>query len=244
MALQEAKAAFKQGLWPSALTAATKTLETQPKNLEALYIAGTSARQTNKLAEAEGYLKTLVDESPLFPLSHFQYAYVLFLTADGLARQGQAEPAKAKYLEASAEFGKELERNPTHAASLSSRAIASGRGGNIDESIQAHEAWIAAVAQKNDPVVSLAATYAGAGRSSDAMAALDRIPDKSAGAARDAALAVASYGPRNAIGPRRSRSSRKQRISTLSRRARERFSRKPARARDWSTMQRAICKPS
>jgi tetratricopeptide (TPR) repeat protein len=192
IALQDAKIAFKQGIWPAALTAATKTLETQPKNLEALYIAGTSARQTNRLADADGYLKTLVEESPTFPLAHFQWGYVLFQIAEGLAKERQAEPAKAKYVEAATEFGKELERNPSHPASLSSRAIAYGRGGKIDESIQAHEAWITAIAQKNDPVVSLAATYAGAGRSSDAMAALDRLPDKSPKAVRDAALGVAS----------------------------------------------------
>ena len=191
-ALQQAKDAFKKGAWQEALDAAVKVLESQPRNLESLYIAGTSERQTNRLAEAEGHLKTLVEASPIFPLAHFQLGYVLFLEAEGQARSGQIEPAKAKYVEAAAEFGKELQRNPTHAPSLSSRAFALSRSGQFDESVQAYEAWIAAIPQKNDPVVSLAAMYAGAGRSSEAMATLDRLPDKNPKAVFDATLATAN----------------------------------------------------
>jgi tetratricopeptide (TPR) repeat protein len=191
-ALQQAKDAFKKGAWQEARDAAVIVLEAQPKHLEALYIAGASERQTNRLPEAEDHLKTLVEASPIFPLAHFQYAYVLFLRAEESMRQGQVEPAKAKYIEAAGEFGKELERSPTHAPSLSSRAIALSRGGKIEESVQAHEAWIASAPQKNDPVVSLASTYAAAGRSSDAMATLDRLPDKTPKAVFDATLAAAN----------------------------------------------------
>jgi tetratricopeptide (TPR) repeat protein len=192
LALQQAKDAFKKGAWQEALEAVAKVLPSQPKNLEALYIAGASERQTSRLAEAEGHLKTLVETSPNFPLAHFQLGYVIFLQADGLTREGRVEAAKGAYLKAAEEFGIELARNPTHAPSLSSRAIALSRGGQIDESVQAHEAWIAAVPQKNDPVASLAATYAGAGRSSEAMGALDRLPDKSPKAVFDASVAVST----------------------------------------------------
>jgi tetratricopeptide (TPR) repeat protein len=191
-ALQQAKDAFKTGAWSEARDAALVVLAAQPKQLEALYIAGTSERQTNRLPDAEEHLKTLVEASPIFPLAHFQYAYVLFLRADEMTRQGQVEPGKAKYIEAAGEFGKELERSPTHAASLSSRAIALSRAGRSEESVQAHEAWIAAAPQKNDPVVSLASTFAAAGRSSDAMAALDRLPDKTGKAVFDATMAAAN----------------------------------------------------
>ena len=192
VALQQAKDAFKKGAWQEALDAALKVLAAQPKDLEALYIAGASERQTNRLAEAAGHLKTLVETSPSFPLAHFQLAYVLFLQAEQLTREAQVPAANAKYVEAAGEFGKELERTPTHAASLSSRAIALSRAGRSEESVQAHEAWIASAPQKNDPVVSLAATYAGAGRASDAMAALDRLPDKTPKAVFDATLAAAN----------------------------------------------------
>ncbi len=190
--MQQSKDAFKTGAWPDALAAALTVLQSQSTHLEALYIAGTSERQLNQLTEAEGHLKTLVEVSPIFPLSHFQLAYVLFLEAEGFTRAGQVEPAKAKYIEAAAEFGKEIERDPTHAASLSSRSIALSYAGQIDESAQAHEAWITATPEKNDPLVSLAATYAGSGRSTEAMATLDRLPDKSPKAVFDATLAVAN----------------------------------------------------
>jgi len=167
-------------------------LAEQPKNLEGLYIAGACERQLNQLDAAKTHLETLLETSPIFPLVHFQLGYVGFLRADALAREGKAEDAKATYGAAADEFGKELERNATHAASLSSRAIALGRAGRTEESITAHEAWIAAAAQKNDPVISLAATLAGAGKSTDAMTALDRLPDKSTKAAFDATMAVAS----------------------------------------------------
>jgi len=191
-ARQQAKDAFKKGSWQEAGDAALIVLQALPKDLEALYIAGASERQTNRLTEAEGHLRTLVEASPIFPLGHFQLGYVLFLHAEGMMRGGQVEPAKAVYIEAASEFGKELARNPTHAPSLSSRAIALSRAGIIDESIQAHEAWITAVPQKNDPVVSLAANFAGAGRATEAMATLERLPDKTPKASFDATLAVAT----------------------------------------------------
>ncbi len=191
-ALQQAKDAFKKGSWQEAREAAATVLQSQPKNLEALYIAGTSERQNGLLPDAEAHLKTLVEASPIFPLAHFQLGYVLFLEAEGLTKSGGVEPAKEKYIEAAAEFAKELQRNPTHAPSLSSRAIALSRAGQTDESIPAHEAWITAVPQKNDPVISLAAMYAGVGRSSDAMAALDRLPDKNPKPVLDATIGVAT----------------------------------------------------
>ncbi len=190
--LQAAKDAFKQGQWQNALDAALKSLAAQPKDLESLYIAGASERQTGKLADAEGHLKTLVEASPSFPLAHFQLGYVIFLRAEGMMREGQVDAAKSRYIEASEEFKTELARQPTHGASLSSRAIALSRAGKIDESVEAHEAWIAGAPQKNDPVVSLAATYAGAGRATDAMSTLDRVPDKSPKAVFDSMMAASS----------------------------------------------------
>lgn len=190
--LQLAKDSFKQGKWSDADAAALKAIEADPKNLEALYIAGASERQLAQLGPAADHLKVLVDASPEFPLAHFQLAYVQFLQAGGLAREGKAEEAKAAYAQAADNFGKELQRDPTQMASLSSRAIALTRSGRFDEAATAHEAWIAAAPQKNDPVVSLAATFASAGKSTEAMATLDRLPDKTPKAAYDATLACAN----------------------------------------------------
>ena len=191
LVVQQAKDAYKKGAWQDALEAALKALQLQPKDFDGLYIAGVSERQLNRLADAEGHLKSLTEASPKYQLSHFQLGYVLFLQAEGLTRAGQVDPAKAKYLESAEEFGKELSGTPTHAPSLQSRAIAFAQAGRLDDSVQAHEAWIAAVPQ-NKPVVSLAATYAGAGRGTDAMSALDRLPDKSPKAVFDGMLATAA----------------------------------------------------
>jgi tetratricopeptide (TPR) repeat protein len=190
-ALEEAKSAFKQGRWQEALDAAAEVLETQPDDLDALYIAGTSERQTNRIDEAEGNLRTLVEASPRFRLAHYQLGFVLFLEADRLQNGGRADLARAKFAESAREFAEELSRDPTHIDSLSSRAIALARAGEIEESVQAHEAWIASTPNKNAPVVSLAATYAVAGLANDAMRTLDRLPKTSGVSMSTAARSVA-----------------------------------------------------
>jgi tetratricopeptide (TPR) repeat protein len=189
-ALQRAKDAFKTGSWPEALAAATEVLGEQPKNLDALYIAGASERQTALYPAAEGHLKALIDTSPNFPLAHYQLGYVAYLEAESSARDGKAEEAKAAYSLSADEFGKELERNPTHTASLSSRARALARAGRFDDALKAHDAWIAAVPGKNDAFQSLAVTYALAGKSSEAMQTLDRLPVKDGRAPFDATMTV------------------------------------------------------
>jgi tetratricopeptide (TPR) repeat protein len=191
-ALQKAKDEFKTGAWTAALEAAKTVLGENPNDLESLYIAGVSERQLNQLAEADAHLKTLIEVEPLFPLAHFQLGYVLFLEAEEKTRDGKVDEAKPLYIGAATAFGQELERSADHIASLSSRAIAYARAGQIDESARAHEAWIAAVPEKNDPVVSLAALYAAVGRATEAMATLDRLPDKTPKATFDATITVAS----------------------------------------------------
>jgi len=191
-ALQAAKDAFKKGSWAEADAAAVKALEADPKNLEALYIAGASERQSGNLDAAETHLKALVEASPNFPLSNFQLGYVYFLQAEQGAREGRYEPAKARYADAADQFAKETARNATHMASLSSRAVALTRAGKLDDAVPAYEAWMAAAPQKNDPVVALASAYAAAGKSTEAMATLDRLPDKTPKASFDAVFAAAN----------------------------------------------------
>ncbi|HEX4823317.1 MAG TPA: tetratricopeptide repeat protein [Candidatus Polarisedimenticolaceae bacterium] len=190
--LQAAKDAFKKGSWAEADDAAVKALGVDSKNLEALYIAGAAERQINKLDDAETHLKALVDASPNFPQSNFQLGYVYFLQAEQMARDGKFEPAKARYTDAADQFAKETARNDKHVPSLSSRAIALTRAGKLDDAVPAYEGWIAAVPQKNDPVVALASAYAAAGKSTEAMATLDRLPDKTPKAAFDAVMAAAN----------------------------------------------------
>jgi tetratricopeptide (TPR) repeat protein len=191
-ALQQAKDAFKSGRIPEALEASLKVLAEQPGNPEALYIAGVCERQQNLLDAAAAHLTTLLEALPNFKLGHFQLGYAFFLQAEAAAREGGFDAAKPKYSSAADEFAKELAINPTHVASISSLAISLTRAGRSDEAIKAHEPWIAAAPEKNDPVVSLAVTDALANRSTEAMAALDRLPVKDAKAVVEAALTVAN----------------------------------------------------
>jgi tetratricopeptide (TPR) repeat protein len=191
-ALQQAKEAYRGNRFPEALEAALKVLAEQPKHPEGLYIAGACERQANQLEPAGEHLQTLLDAVPNFKFAHFQLGYVRFLEAESAARDGGPDAAKAKYSTAADEFGKELAINPAHAPSISSLAVSLARAGRNDEAIKAHEAWIAAAPDKNEPVVSLAVTDAVAGKSSEAMAALDRLPVKDAKAVVDAATSVAT----------------------------------------------------
>jgi tetratricopeptide (TPR) repeat protein len=191
-ALQQAKDAFRAGHLPEALEASLKVLAEQPNNPEGLYIAGVCERQQNQLDAAAGHLTTLLGALPNFKLGHFQLGYVLFLQAESLARESGPDAAKAEYSTAADEFGKELAINPSYVPAISSFALSLARAGRTDEAIKAYEPWIAAAPEKNEPVVSLAVTDAVAGKSSEAMAALDRLPVKDTKAVVDAATAVAT----------------------------------------------------
>ena len=191
-ALQQAKDAFRTGHVPEALEASLKVLAEQPGNPEALYIAGVCERQQNQLDAAAAHLTTLLEALPNFKLGHFQLGYAFFLQAESAAREGGVDAAKPKYSAAADEFGKELAINPSYVPAISSFALSLARAGRIDEAIKAYEPWIAAAPEKNDPVVSLAVTDAIANRSTEAMAALDRLPVKDAKAVVEASLAVAN----------------------------------------------------
>jgi tetratricopeptide (TPR) repeat protein len=191
-ALTSAKVAFKAGQWQDALDASLKVLAEQAGNWDALYMAGACERQLNQWDAAEGHLKTLAADSPNYPFANFQLGYVEFVQADAAARNGNEEEAKAKYSDAADAFAKELARNPNQAAVVSSEAIALARAGRIDESVKVHDTWIGLAPDKNEPIVSLAATYALADRSTEAMAALDRLPQKDPKASFDAAMAIAT----------------------------------------------------
>jgi len=191
-ALTTAKDAFNASRWQDALDAALKVLEQQSENVDALYIAGASERQLNLLDAAEAHLKTLTGLAPRYPFAHHRLGFVEFLQAEALARDGDQAAARAKYSASAEAFAKELERDPTEIVSASSESIALARAGRIEESVKAHEAWIALAPDKNDAVVSLAATYALADRSTEAMTSLDRLPQKDAKSKIDASTAVAN----------------------------------------------------
>lgn len=188
--LGEAREAFRGGNYAKALESADAALAADPSNAPAQYIAGTSLLRLGRLDEAEKRLTALDQTAPRFPGLQFQLGYLSFSRAEGLAGQpGQEARAKAHYADAANYFQKELERNPDQAAVASSRAIALGKAGKLDEALAAHDLWAALEPQANLPRVSKGAFLAEAGRLDEALAVLDALPQPDSATVAAAALA-------------------------------------------------------
>lgn len=188
--LGEAREAFRAGDYAKALESADAALAADPSSAPAQYIAGTSLLRLGRLDEAEKRLMALDQTAPRFPGVQFQLGYLSFSRAEGLAGQpGQEARAKAHYADAANYFQKELERNPDQSAVVSSRAIALGKAGKIDESLVAHDAWAALDPGSNLPRVSKGAFLAEAGRYDEAVAILDTLPKPDSATVAAAALA-------------------------------------------------------
>lgn len=188
--LGEAREAFKGGDYAKALESADAALAADPSNPPAQYIAGTSLLRLGRLDEAETRLRALDEIAPRFPGLQFQLGYLAFSRAEGLAGQpGQEERAKAHYSDAASHFQQELERNPDQAAVVSSRAIALGKAGKLDEALAAHDAWAALEPESNLPRVSKGAFLAEAGRFDEAAAILDTLPQPDSATVAAASLA-------------------------------------------------------
>jgi Flp pilus assembly protein TadD len=185
-----AREAFRGGDYAKALESADALLAADPSNASAQYIAGTSLLRLGRLDEAEKRLTALDETAPRFPGLQFQIGYLSFSRAEGLSGQpGQEERAKAHYADAANHFQKELERNPDQPAVVSSRAIALGKAGKIDEALAAHDAWSALEPESNLPRVSKGAFLADAGRFEEAVAILDTLPQPDSATVAAAALA-------------------------------------------------------
>jgi tetratricopeptide (TPR) repeat protein len=187
-ALDDARAAFRAADYAKAAEAAERALQEDPGSVVAHYIAGASLVRLSRYDDAETHLAAVEQAKPDFNGLQFQFGFLGYNRAEQAAQSGQVEEAKALYLKAAERFAKELERNADQLASISSRAVALGKAGALEEAIPAHEAWIAAEPQSNNPVVSLGAIFARAGKVAETTATLDRLPDNSPRARREAAL--------------------------------------------------------
>jgi tetratricopeptide (TPR) repeat protein len=190
-ALADARARFREGNFEAALEAAQAALQAQPDNIVAHYIAGTSLVRLGKLDEADPHLKTVLEKAPTMAGLHFQLGFLAYRRAEDVEKAQKYDEARTLYLDAAKEFAIELEKAPTQVASLSSRAAALFHAGETEEAIKAHEAWIAAAPTANDAYVSLAAVYANDSRTADALAQLDRLPNKDPKVVFDAHLGLA-----------------------------------------------------
>jgi hypothetical protein len=186
--LDEARAAFRAADYAKAAEAAERALQADAGSVVAHYIAGASLVRLSRWDDAEAHLAAVEQAKPDFKGLQFQLGFLSYNRAEQASQSGQAEEAKGLYLKAAERFAKELERESGQLASISSRAVALGKAGALDDAIPAHEAWIAAEPQSNNPVVSLGAIYSRAGKVAEATATLERLPDGSPRARREAAL--------------------------------------------------------
>lgn len=186
--LDEARAAFRAADYPKAAEAAERALQADAGNVVAHYIAGASLVRMTRYDDAETHLTAVEQAKPDFNGLQFQFGFLAYNRAEQAVQSGQVAEANTLYLKAAERFGRELERNAGQLASISSRAVALGKAGALDEAVPAHEAWIAAEPQSNNPVVSLGAIYSRAGKVAEATATLERLPDASPRARREAAL--------------------------------------------------------
>jgi TonB family protein len=188
--LSLARDAFKNGDYEKALESADAALMAEPDQATAQYIAGTALLRLGRLGEAEERLKALLELAPTFPGLQFQLGYLAFSRAENLMGQpGRSDDARELYASAAGHFAAELERNPEQPAIQSSRAIALGKAGKIDEALVAHDAWAAMEPESNLPLVSKGAFLAEAGREDEAAAILDRLPQPDSATVAAAALA-------------------------------------------------------
>lgn len=195
-ALDQAKAAFKNNEFKGALEAAAQVLAQNPKNNVANYIAGTSALRLGDLEGAERYLSAAEAEAPAMAGLNYQMANLAFSRAENEGKGGNVTGAADLYRRAAEKCVKELDRknaqgSPFSTPSLSMRAVALSRAGDVEEAVKAHEAWAAAVPGDNTPWVSLGNLYARSARGADALAILDKLPKKDAKDQEAAAYAMA-----------------------------------------------------
>lgn len=188
--LAEARARFKEGNFQAALDASLAALQAQPDNTIAHYIAGTCLIRLGRLDEADPHLKAVLEKSPTMSGLHFQLGFLSYRRAEEIEKNQKYDEARTLYLDAAKEFAVELEKFPTQAASLSSRAAALFHAGETEEAIKAHETWIAAQPAVNDPYISLAAVYANDSRTDDALAQFDRLPNKDPKVVHEALLSL------------------------------------------------------
>lgn len=191
--LATARDAFKDGEYEKAVESADAVLASEPENPVAQYIAGTALLRLGRLDEAAQRLDALEQTAPKFPGLRFQLGYLAFSRAENIADQpGRAEDAKAFYATAAKEFAAELERNPEQPAVVSSRAIALGKAGMIDEALTAHDSWAALEPESNVPRISKGAFLAESGRAKEASEILDSLPQPDKATVAAAALAYGS----------------------------------------------------
>jgi TonB family protein len=145
----EAESAFARGDYREAYRQARASIQADPSDARARLLAGMAGlrlvddRPRVDLDEIEKHFRVVLDIAPDTPGIRYLLGVTLFQEAESLPRRRKR--ARALYGEAAQLFADELEREtPNRTGALEGRAVALGRAGRFDESIEAHEVWIAA----------------------------------------------------------------------------------------------------
>ena len=174
---------FNAGDYARALQAAKAFLKRNSGSAEAHAIAGSALLRLQRSDEAEEHLRRALELAPKMSGLHYQLGVIYLDRADTRGDHDLRGRRRSLYQEASEEFAKELEIKPRPPEAIEASAIAVPGAGQIGAALAAHEAWLAATPKGPErlrPLVSLAATYAAAGRWSDAVGVLDRVPGEDA----------------------------------------------------------------
>jgi len=147
--IAEAESTFAGGDYREAYRQARAAIQANPSDARARLLAGMAGlRLVNdkprvSLDEIEEHFRVVLEVAPDTPGIRYLLGVALFQKAEALPQRRKR--AQALYNEAAKLFADDLERVTTNRpGALEGRAVALGRAGRIDESLGAHEAWIAA----------------------------------------------------------------------------------------------------
>jgi hypothetical protein len=188
--LAEARAVFDSGGYRRALDLLKPLLKSSDRDPEPRLIAAESFLALHDSASARKQVDWLREHDPAEPRLASLDGRTLFLESEVERGLGHADAAKAGAAAAAAEIEKALRTAPSDATLLSYRAVALWRAGEIDASLAAHRAWIAAHPDDPSAFGSAARVAAEAGRWSSVAALANLFPADDSAAAREDALHV------------------------------------------------------
>lgn len=174
--LESAREHLTRGNYGAALGEARDLLYDDPRDEQALYVAGVAALNLGRLNDAEKFLERARRATPGTPEVEYQLGVVLLRMADGFFERGKDKMARGLCDEALEHFESELERSPDHSGAISKRATAYLKSGRVDEAIRAYQKWIETDPDNLDVYVQLVRLYTAQDDLESARALLPRVP--------------------------------------------------------------------
>ena len=177
--LKKASDQLNSGKHAEALTTANAILEAKPDLGTGFFLRGAALFGLGRLEEAEADLRRAVELIPEQPGLHGTLGDTLLLRADALRQdEATADQAKAVFSESADFFGKELELEGTGDQVLRNQVIALQFADREEDLKAALERLIERTPDDKEPYLQLAEMAAADGNHDEAMAWVDRIPNK------------------------------------------------------------------